>query len=103
MKQNRLPITFVRAPIVSKIGNINNEATPAIGFAYLSGYLRRLGYDPLLVDAIGAHSGVESALPIQPALPTTIAEMGRINKILIAAALRPSLTFLHAIKRMIRP
>ena len=53
MKQNRLPITFVRAPIVSKIGNLNNEATPAIGFAYLSGYLRRLGYDPLLVDAIG--------------------------------------------------
>jgi|TARA_Y100000310_G_C20438393_1_gene694844 hypothetical protein len=53
MKQNRLPITFVRAPIVSKIGNVNNEATPAIGFAYLSGYLRRLGYDPLLVDAIG--------------------------------------------------
>ena len=52
MKQNRLPITFVRAPIVSKIGSVNNEATPAIGFAYLSGYLKKFGYEPVFVDAI---------------------------------------------------
>ena len=63
MKQNKLPITLVRGPIVSKIGNINNEATPAIGFAYLSGYLRKFGYEPLIVDAIG--EGINKVWPLK--------------------------------------
>ena len=63
MKQNRLPITFVRGPIISKIGALNNEATPAIGFAYLSGYLRKFGYEPVLVDAIG--EGINQVWPLK--------------------------------------
>ena len=53
MNQDKLPITFVKAPIVFQIGAINQGATPDIGFAYLSGYLRKFGYEPVLVDAIG--------------------------------------------------
>jgi anaerobic magnesium-protoporphyrin IX monomethyl ester cyclase len=63
MKQNKLPITFVRGPIISKIGSINNESTPAIGFAYLSGYLRKFDYEPILVDAIG--EGINKVWPLE--------------------------------------
>jgi anaerobic magnesium-protoporphyrin IX monomethyl ester cyclase len=63
MKQEKLPITFVRGPIVSKIGAINNESTPAIGFAYLSGYLRKFGYEPEMVDAIG--EGINRLWPLE--------------------------------------
>ncbi len=63
MKQGKLPITLIRAPIVSKIGNMNNEATPAIGFAYLSGYLRKFDYEPVLVDAIG--EGINQVWPLK--------------------------------------
>ena len=31
----------------------NNEATPAIGLAYIGGYLRKQGYTPVIVDAVG--------------------------------------------------
>ena len=63
MKQDILPITFVRAPIISKIGSVNNEATPAIGFAYLSGYLKKFGYEPVLIDAIG--EGLNQVWPLK--------------------------------------
>jgi hypothetical protein len=63
MKHETLPITFVRGPIVSKIGAINNESTPAIGFAYLSGYLRKFGYEPEMVDAIG--EGINRLWPLE--------------------------------------
>ena len=43
------------------------------------------------------------ALPIQPALPTTIAEIGKRNTVLNRIVLRPSLTLLAARKRMIKP
>jgi len=62
MKHETLPITFVRGPIVSKIGAINNESTPAIGFAYLSGYLRKFGYEPVWVDAIS--EGISQTWPL---------------------------------------
>ena len=45
-------VALVRGPIVFAKGAINNEATPAIGFAYLAGYLRNKGYQTTIVDAI---------------------------------------------------
>lgn len=63
MKQNKTPVTFVRGPLLSKIGSINNESTPAIGFAYLSGYLRKFDYEPVLVDAIG--EGINKVWPLE--------------------------------------
>jgi hypothetical protein len=46
MKQNKLSVTFVQGPIISQIVSTNNESTPAIGLAYLSGYLREIGINP---------------------------------------------------------
>ena len=46
-------VTLVRGPIVSTVNAFNNEATPAIGFAYISGYLAERGYSVDIVDAIG--------------------------------------------------
>ncbi len=63
MQQNKLPIALVRAPIISQKGAVNNEATPAIGFAYLSGYLRKSGYEPVLVDAVG--EGINQVWPLE--------------------------------------
>lgn len=37
-------ITLVRAPLVSSLRSLNNEATPSLGFAYLSAYLMARGY-----------------------------------------------------------
>lgn len=37
----KLHITFVRGPIVSSAGAINNEATPSIAFAYLTAFLEK--------------------------------------------------------------
>jgi anaerobic magnesium-protoporphyrin IX monomethyl ester cyclase len=63
MDQVKLPITFVRAPIIAQEGAINQEATPAIGFAYLSGYLRKFGYNPVLVDGIS--EGINQFWPLK--------------------------------------
>lgn len=50
----RLPrTTLVRGPIVYTQGAFNNEAVPAIGLAYLAGYMRAHGGTPEIVDAIG--------------------------------------------------
>jgi len=49
---NKLNVTLVRGPIVLGMGSVNNEATPAIGFTYIAGYLRKYGYTPVMVDAI---------------------------------------------------
>lgn len=46
-------VALVRGPIVSTLKAFNNEATPAIGLAYVSGYLRKQGYAPVIVDAVG--------------------------------------------------
>ena len=56
-------ISLVRGPIASKKGSINNEATPAIGFAYLSGYLRKFGYEPVWIDGIG--EGLNQFWPLE--------------------------------------
>jgi radical SAM superfamily enzyme YgiQ (UPF0313 family) len=45
-------VSLVRPPIMSTRRAFNNEATPAIGFAYISGYLRGKGYTVELVDGI---------------------------------------------------
>ena len=51
--KKKLSVTLVRGPIVLGAGSVNNEATPAIGFAYILGYLKSHGYNALMVDAIG--------------------------------------------------
>lgn len=45
-------IALVRGPTVSTDRALNNEATPAIGLAYILGFLRRHGYEANLVDSI---------------------------------------------------
>lgn len=50
--KKKLNVTLVRGPIVFKNGAVNNEATPSIAYAYISGYLRRNGYKTVIVDAI---------------------------------------------------
>lgn len=46
-------VTLVRGPLVSRVRAFNNEATPAIGLAYLAGYLRKHGYPVRIVDGLG--------------------------------------------------
>ena len=48
-----LKVALVRGPIVFAKGAFNNEATPAIGFAYIAAYIMRHGYSVTIVDAIG--------------------------------------------------
>ena len=49
----KLQVALIRGPIVMGAGSVNNEATPAIGFAYIMGYLKHHGYQPVMIDAIG--------------------------------------------------
>ena len=46
-------VALVRGPIVFAEGALNNEATPAIGFAYIAAYIMRRHYSVTIVDAIG--------------------------------------------------
>jgi len=46
-------VTLIRGPLVSTLRAANNEATPAIGLAYVGGYLRKRGHVVTIVDAIG--------------------------------------------------
>jgi len=46
-------VVLVRGPLVSSTRALNNEATPAIGLAHISGYLEQFGYKVALVDGIG--------------------------------------------------
>ncbi len=55
-------VTLVRGPIVGSMGSINNEATPAIGFAYIAAYVKARGYAVEIVDAIG--EGLSEFWPI---------------------------------------
>jgi anaerobic magnesium-protoporphyrin IX monomethyl ester cyclase len=52
MLDDRPLVTLVRAPIVSTVRAVNNEATPCLAFAYLSAYLRSKGYRTTIVDGI---------------------------------------------------
>ena len=56
-------VTFVRGPIVFTKTAINNEATPAIAFAYLSAYIRAKGYDFAMVD--GVAEGLNRVWPLE--------------------------------------
>jgi anaerobic magnesium-protoporphyrin IX monomethyl ester cyclase len=58
----KLRVVLLRPPIVSTVNALNNEATPAIAFAYISAYLRKHGYDPIMVDAIG--EGLNRVWPV---------------------------------------
>ena len=51
--QDQCLVTLVRPPILCTQRAFNNEATPCIGFAYISAYLRSKGYDVSIVEAIG--------------------------------------------------
>ena len=46
-------VALVRGPIVASRRSINNEAVPAIGLAYLAGYLLKKGFGVEIVDSIG--------------------------------------------------
>lgn len=48
-----LKVGLVRGPIVSSSGSVNNEATPAIGFAYIAAYLKAKGHQVEIIDGIG--------------------------------------------------
>ncbi|MDA8637317.1 B12-binding domain-containing radical SAM protein [Rhodospirillales bacterium] len=56
-------MTLVRGPIVFAEGSFNNEATPAIGFAYIAGYIMRHGYKVEIVDSIS--EGLNQVFPIK--------------------------------------
>lgn len=48
----KLRVTLVRGPIVFRGMEMNKITAPAIGYAYIAGYLRNKGYEPVMVDAI---------------------------------------------------
>ena len=60
---NKLRVALIRGPIVFKNSAINNEATPGLGYAYICGYLRQKGYEPVLVDAIA--EGLDKSWPLE--------------------------------------
>ena len=60
--KKKISISLVRGPVIFKTGALNNDSTPAIGFAYLSGYLRKFGYEPVWVDAIS--EGISQTWPL---------------------------------------
>ena len=63
VSESKPKVALVRGPIVASTGSINNEATPAIGFAYIAGYIRARGYEVEIVDAIG--EGLSEFWPIR--------------------------------------
>jgi len=59
----KLSIALIRGPIVFKEGAINNEATPAIAYAYISSYLRKKGHKTVMIDGIG--EGLNKIWPLK--------------------------------------
>jgi len=59
----KLKVTLVRNPIVFSTGAQNNEATPALAYAYIGGYLRKKRYDVVIVDAIA--EGLNKTWPLK--------------------------------------
>jgi radical SAM superfamily enzyme YgiQ (UPF0313 family) len=70
-RTRRLRVALIRGPLVSTAKAVNNEATPSIGLAYISAYVRSLGHDVEIVDAIG--EGLNQYWRI-PQLPGFIAQ-----------------------------
>lgn len=58
-----LNVTLLRGPIVSTTGALNNEAVPAIGLAYIAGYLHARGIEAKIVDSIG--EGINRVWPLE--------------------------------------
>jgi len=58
----KLHVTFLRGPIVSATKSFNNEATPCIAIAYLSGYIAHHGYAYTIVDSIA--EGLNQSWPL---------------------------------------
>ena len=63
-------VALVRGPIISAEGSFNNEATPAIGLAYVAGSVRSLGYDVAIIDAIAEGLNQSRPLPLRPGFMT---------------------------------
>jgi anaerobic magnesium-protoporphyrin IX monomethyl ester cyclase len=51
--REKLRVALVRGPFVATLRAASNEATPALGLAYLAAYIRQHGYQPTIVDAVG--------------------------------------------------
>lgn len=64
--RQQISVALVRGPIVSTVRSVNNEAVPAIGLAYIAGYLVKKGYTVTIVDAVGA--GLNKFWPLPDAL-----------------------------------
>ena len=53
-------VVLLRPPLMFAEGAIGNEIVPCIGLAYINGYLRQHGYEPVLVDGQGdGHNRVQ--------------------------------------------
>lgn len=50
-------VALLRAPIVSSLRSVNNEAVPALGLAYIAGFVRPQGYQVEIVDAVAEGLG----------------------------------------------
>lgn len=61
-----LKVALVRAPLISREGALNNEASPAIGLAYIAGYLLKKGHDVEIVDGTAADLGTVRPLKDYP-------------------------------------
>ena len=46
------PVALVRAPLLSRVGALNNEAVPHIGLAYIAGFLNQNNCKTTIVDGI---------------------------------------------------
>ncbi len=58
---NKASVALVRPPLMFSETAIGNEIVPSIGLAYVNGYLRKFGYEPLLVDGqSGGHNRLTS-------------------------------------------
>lgn len=51
MTDRSIHVALLRGPIVSTVRALNNEATPALGIAYVGGYLRAKGCRVTIIDA----------------------------------------------------
>jgi radical SAM superfamily enzyme YgiQ (UPF0313 family) len=56
-------VALVRAPLISRAGAFNNEASPPLGLAYVAGYIRQFGYKVDLLDGTG--EGLNDVLPLE--------------------------------------
>jgi len=63
VNKDAVDVALVRGPVVSVEGAFNNEATPAIGLAYLAASAEQIGFKVEIIDAIG--EGLNIILPLE--------------------------------------